>query len=158
MLGKYNRANELNVRLSLNRASCLRSSADLPETELVCIIGNLIENALESLRASDQRNKQIYVKILDRNGCLSILVLDNGPGIPRRIQGKIFNRGFTTKTGQNKGLGLALVKQCVDNLRGTITFRSDRLTAFLVRIPIARDGEAIGSDQGLDRRRQSARA
>ncbi|MCL6614987.1 MAG: GHKL domain-containing protein, partial [Firmicutes bacterium] len=113
----------------------------IPETDLVCIIGNLIENALEALKEWDRQDKQIWVKIKERTNYLSILVVDNGPGIPEPIRPLIFERGFTTKIGTNKGLGLALIKQCTTNLRGSIRFRSGRLTAFLVRIPFPKGEE-----------------
>lgn len=152
LLGKFNRANELNIQFNLDRSSGLALDSRVPETELVCIIGNLIENALEALKASDQTEKRVWVKIRERRRHMSVLVADNGPGIPRPIRARIFERGFTTKTGQNKGLGLALVAQCVSNLRGTIRVRSNRLTVFWVRIPTDREREVHGGDQGHNRR------
>ncbi|MGE5549915.1 MAG: sensor histidine kinase [Bacteroidota bacterium] len=136
LLGKFNRANELNIRFNLDRSSGLDPDSRVPETELVCIIGNIIENAFEALKASEQAEKQVWVKIRERRRQLSIMVVNNGPCIPRRLRARIFERGFTTKAGHNKGLGLALVAQCVSNLRGTIRVRSDRMTVFLVKIPI----------------------
>ncbi|NLG83854.1 MAG: sensor histidine kinase [Firmicutes bacterium] len=152
LLGKFNRANELNIRFNLSRASRLERISAIPETDLVCIIGNLIENALEALKEYDREDKQVWVKIKERKNFLSILVVDNGPGIPKPIRHLIFERGFTTKAGTNKGLGLALIKQCTTNLRGSIRFRSDRLTAFLVRIPFPKGEESHAAHQGPDRR------
>ena len=154
LLGKFNRANELNIQFNLDRSSGLDPDSAVPETELVCIIGNIIENAFEALKASDRGEKQVWVRIRERRKHLSILVADNGPGIPTSIRARVFDRGFTTKVGQNKGLGLALVAQCVRNLRGTIRFRSGRLTAFRVRIPTERGHEEHGADQSPNRRGQ----
>ncbi|MGQ9778705.1 MAG: ATP-binding protein [Bacillota bacterium] len=152
LLGKFNRANELNIRFNLSRASRLERISAIPETELVCIIGNFIENALEALKDYNREEKQVWVKIKERRNYLSILVVDNGPGIPPSIRPLIFERGFTTKAGTNKGLGLALIKQCTTNLRGSISFRSGRLTVFLVRIPFPKGEESHAAHQGPDRR------
>ena len=151
LLGKFNLANELNIKFHLNQDSGLRTVAKLPETELVCVIGNLIENALEALKASDQTEKNVWVKIKERRSHLSILVLNNGPEIPPALKKRIFERGFTTKVGQNKGLGLALVKQCVSNLKGSIGLRSNRLTVFRVTVPIAKEWIVDDRHQSADR-------
>lgn len=153
ILGKYNRARELNIKFEIDRASHIPHEVVIPDNELVCIVGNLIENAFEALRGSDQPHKEVYVKIFPRRHFLTIIVKDNGPGIPATIKKQIYKRGFTTKEGKNKGIGLSLVKQCIDNLRGTIRFHSDRQTIFLVKIPFKSEGESIGKDQSVNRRR-----
>ncbi len=140
LLGKYNRARELNIKFDIDRSSHIPHGVSIPDNELVCIVGNLIENAFESLRGKDQPLKEVYVKIFPQGCFLKIIVVDNGPGIPFIIKKEIFKRGFTTKMGNNKGIGLSLVKQYVINLRGTISFRSSARTIFLVKIPLRVEG------------------
>jgi sensor histidine kinase regulating citrate/malate metabolism/uncharacterized protein YebE (UPF0316 family) len=138
LLGKYNRAKELNIKFEIDRASHIPPEISIPDNELVCITGNLIENALEALQESVQSQKAIRIKIYPKNGMLKIAVIDNGGGIPASLKTQIFERGFTTKKGQNKGIGLSLVKQCVENLRGSIKFyrTKENLTIFLVKLPL----------------------
>ncbi|NEQ40004.1 MAG: ATP-binding protein [Okeania sp. SIO3I5] len=57
---------------------------------------------------------------------LSIRIVDNGPGIPYKIQEQIFDRFFTTKVaGKGTGLGLAITHQIVvDKHRGKLNLNS----------------------------------
>jgi sensor histidine kinase regulating citrate/malate metabolism len=139
LLGKFNRANELNIKFEIDRTSHIPQGVIVPDHELVCIVGNLIENAFESLKSSTITPKMVRVRIHPVKHCLKIIVVDNGPGISAAIKGRIFERGFTSKKGLNKGIGLSLVKQDVDNLHGKIRFRSGKQTVFNVEIPL-RDG------------------
>jgi sensor histidine kinase regulating citrate/malate metabolism len=140
LLGKFNRARELNIDFAIDKSSRLPKGATIPDTELVCIIGNLIENAFEALQESSQTPKKVSINIGPAKNYLRILVADNGPGISPRIKQQIFTRGFTTKKGQNKGLGLSLVKQSVDNLHGLIRVHSGKTTLFMVKIPLKNGG------------------
>ena len=139
LLGKFNRANELSIKFEIDRSSYIPQGVIIPDHELVCIVGNLIENAFESLKNSSLTPKIVRVRIRPVKHRLKITVVDNGPGIPLSIKDHIFERGFTSKKGLNKGIGLSLVKQYVENLRGKIRFRSGKQTVFIVQIPL-RDG------------------
>jgi PAS domain S-box-containing protein len=141
LLGKFNRAKELNISFEIEPASNIPKGMVIPDNELVCIVGNLIENAFEALRESNQASKKVWVKIYPRRGFLRITVVDNGPGVPEKIRGLIFQRGFTTKRGHNKGIGLSLVKQAVEDLRGTIKIRCTGQTIFMVGIPLKEWGK-----------------
>jgi sensor histidine kinase regulating citrate/malate metabolism len=140
LLGKFNRAKELNIQFEIDRASFIPTGETVPDNELVCIVGNLIENAFEALQESRPAPKKVWVKIYPRHHSLRVAVIDNGPGIPRANQKQIFERGFTTKKGQNKGIGLSLVKQHVENLRGSIKIRCGNQTVFLIKIPLKNGG------------------
>ncbi|HBF39567.1 MAG TPA: hypothetical protein DDW50_19890 [Firmicutes bacterium] len=141
LLGKFNRAKELNIQFEIEPTSLIPKEMMIPDTGLVCIVGNLIENAFEALRESNQAVKRVWVKIYPRRDFLRITVIDNGPGIPKAIREFIFERGFTTKKGHNKGIGLSLVKQAVEDLRGIITVRCDQQTIFMVEIPVKEWGK-----------------
>ena len=150
LLGKYNRAKELNIQFEIEQTSHIPKGVIIPDNELVCIVGNLIENAFEALRESRQATKKVWVKIYPQQGFLKIVVIDNGPGIPKTIKGLIFERGFTTKKGLNKGIGLSLVKQSVENLRGMIRIHCDQQTIFMVKIPLKNGGLDFFYDKIID--------
>ena len=51
-------------------------------------------------------------------------IIDDGPGIPKEIQSRLFEPAFSTKT-DGTGLGLAIVKQTVKDLNGEISVVSE---------------------------------
>jgi len=67
-----------------------------------------------------------------------IEVADNGCGIPVAMRSKIFVPYFTTKS-TGTGLGLAMVRQIVENHRGTIDFESTENvgTTIIINLPQA---------------------
>lgn len=79
-----------------------------------------------------------YVKIeLSRlEGMARITVSDNGSGIPGEIHSQLFEPNFTTKNS-GMGLGLAITKRIVENMKGEIHFKTspDKGTTFFVDIP-----------------------
>lgn len=82
LVGKTSRAAELGINLHLDPRSTL--SADgrfLPSGVLVTILGNLIENATESLDRSTWKQKEIAVSIREKPDSLLLCVEDTGPGI-----------------------------------------------------------------------------
>src|SRR5690606_3047988 len=86
---------------------------------LMRILNNLIKNALEAIPAESEG--QIDIKLVQENEMALITVSDNGRGIPEDLEDKIFNPNFTTKSS-GTGLGLAFVKQAVENMLGSINF------------------------------------
>ncbi len=64
------------------------------------------------------------------------VVKDNGPGISEQMKSSIFKPNFTTKS-TGSGLGLAMVRNMVENMQGTITFESDLKngTCFIILLP-----------------------
>jgi PAS domain S-box-containing protein len=75
---------------------------------------------------------------------LVVCIRDNGIGIPIDSQGKVFTmfRRFKNHDREGTGLGLALVKQHVDHLGGSITFDSTAAgTTFSIRLPSSEQRE-----------------
>jgi two-component system NtrC family sensor kinase len=92
------------------------------QTELQQVLFNLINNALDALRATGG-------KIVIMTGCEDdmavIEVKDNGPGIPRADLAKIFDPFYTTKpVGKGTGLGLSICYGILNNMGGKITVAS----------------------------------
>jgi two-component system CitB family sensor kinase len=137
LLGKAAIASERGVEL--------RVSADtsLPEElgdvrDLVTVLGNLVDNALESVAPLGPGWIEVSVRVQD--GGLLIQVADSGPGVDPALVDQIFTDGFTTKAGRGagrRGLGLALVSQAVRRRGGHVSVENDRGARFTVFIPDA---------------------
>lgn len=97
------------------------------------MFSNLIKNAIQAI-PENQKGK-IVISACVKNNFYTITITDNGAGIPEDLQEKIFTPNFTTKT-TGMGLGLAMVKNMVKNLNGTIDFTtSNKGTSFKIEIP-----------------------
>ena len=72
-----------------------------------------------------------------------LIVSDQGPGIPQRVQGRIFERFYTGDSSGGSGLGLAIASELAQRMDGRITISSSRrFTAFTLELPQTRLGEA----------------
>ncbi|MEJ6615914.1 MAG: ATP-binding protein [Crocinitomicaceae bacterium] len=102
--------------------------------QFVRVFNNLIKNALQAIPT--ERVGKIVISIEKTNGKARISIEDNGIGIAEEKQHKIFVPYFTTKSN-GTGLGLAMVKQIIENHNGTIIFESSEGsgTAFKIEIP-----------------------
>ena len=86
---------------------------------------NLLDNALKY----GGEHVQIRLRAWLKSGQLILEVSDNGPGIPKAVQGMIFEKFYRVSTGNRHdikgfGLGLSYVKQIVRLHGGQITLRS----------------------------------
>lgn len=124
LLGKVIRGRELGVDLQIDPASRLDAiPRPLTGSDLVLILGNLIENATEAL-SGQAGERRVHCLIQSNARRLLIRVADNGPGIPPDIQEQIFAQGFSTK-GEQRGLGLSLVSRVVSLVGGRVELRSE---------------------------------
>ncbi|MEV4572363.1 sensor histidine kinase [Nonomuraea jabiensis] len=121
LLGKSAEAAERGAELVISQDSEL-DDLGLDPRELVTIVGNLIDNAIDAA-------SRVEVHLSAGGGEVLIRVADNGPGL---ADPQAFTKGWTTK-GDGRGLGLALVGQAVRRLGGTIDVKG---SAFTVRLPV----------------------
>jgi len=101
------------------------------------ILENIISNAI---KYQDKRKKEHWVvtKIKVSPEMVLISIQDNGIGIAEELKDKIFSMFFRgSEISQGPGLGLFLVKEILDNLKGTIKVRSaiNEGTTFTISIP-----------------------
>ncbi len=125
LVGKTSRASELGILLHLDPKSSL--SADehfLPSGVMVTILGNLIENATESLNRSNWKQREITVSIRESEDSLLLCVEDTGPGIVPELLPFIFESGVSTK-GAGHGVGLSRIKELVNLYQGEIRVESE---------------------------------
>ena len=101
---------------------------DLKEThvladreQMVRVFNNLIKNAIQAIPSD--KNGEIRIRIDAEKENYKIRISDNGIGMEQSQLNRIFVPYFTTKSN-GSGLGLAMVKQIVENHNGTITAES----------------------------------
>lgn len=103
--------------------------------QMVRTFNNLIKNAIQAI--PEDRDGKIVVRVdqIEQNVCIRIS--DNGTGIPDDKRMHIFVPYFTTKS-TGTGLGLAMVKQIVDNHKGSIYFEANVPvgTTFIIELPL----------------------
>uniref|UniRef100_UPI00374FEBEF sensor histidine kinase n=1 Tax=Flavobacterium sp. TaxID=239 RepID=UPI00374FEBEF len=108
----------------------------MDRTQLVRIITNLVKNAIQAI-PNEQDDKLIIVAVNKYENEVKITVKDNGIGIEQENIERIFEPKFTTKNS-GMGLGLGIIKNIIENYKGTITFETEyrKGTTFIVSLPI----------------------
>jgi len=132
------RIKDLNVICDLKvEPECPRVRGNLRALEQV--FSNLITNALQAMRATGG-NLILKVQTVhspEGHSYVEISVADNGPGIPKELQERIFQPFFTTEQN-GTGLGLAISKRIITAHKGNIRLNSfPGGTIFHVQIPTA---------------------
>ncbi|MER8001607.1 sensor histidine kinase [Streptomyces sp. NPDC095613] len=138
LLGKAAQANERGVELVLTDESRIDDGvlpASLPDRDLVTILGNLIDNAVDAAQGSE--GARVTVTALAEDGELLLGVRDTGAGVAPDAMDDVFRRGWSTR-GPGRGLGLALVRQAVHRARGTVALArgAEGGAEFTVRLPL----------------------
>jgi len=104
-------------------------------SQILRVFNNLIKNALQAIPSD--RQGLIRIRLAVVNETCEISFQDNGSGISNERQTRIFSPNFTTKTA-GMGLGLAMVKNIIDNSSGRIWFETvpGEGTTFFVTLPL----------------------
>ncbi|WP_428606125.1 HDOD domain-containing protein [Sedimenticola sp.] len=102
------------------------------------IITNLVKNAVEAMTDGGDLWIQTrdHINIGGRE-YIELSIADNGPGIPAEVMGKLFTPQKSTKGNNHSGLGLTIVNNLIDELKGSISCRgrSGGGTEFLIHLP-----------------------
>lgn len=118
LLARSSAAREQNITMELSEASQVPLCAsESVAHDLVTILGNLMENAVEAMGGSARR--EIHVDLRHEADRLAITVADTGPGIRPELRARLFDRGFSTKGG-DRGFGLFHASQRVAALGGEL--------------------------------------
>ncbi|MEU5111597.1 sensor histidine kinase [Streptomyces longwoodensis] len=150
LLGKTAQANERGVELVVSGDSRLDDGV-LPESlsarDLVTILGNLIDNAVDAAQGSTRARITVTAYATEptagargAGGELVLKVADTGPGVDGDHTDLVFQRGFSTKPSGpgGRGLGLALVRQAVHRHAGDLSVSAAEGggAEFVVRLPL----------------------
>jgi signal transduction histidine kinase len=108
------------------------------EASLTQVFTNLLDNAVKFVSPGQQPHVRVHSRLIgDR---VELSVTDNGIGIPREAQARlfsIFQRVHDDKKYAGTGIGLAIVRKAVERMGGTVTLESEegRGTRFLIQLP-----------------------
>lgn len=104
------------------------------------VLDNVISNAVKY----SPPDRQVWVRLLTREGCVRIEIQDEGPGISKEDQAKMYGKfsrlsAKPTAGEPSTGLGLWIVKELTEAMQGTITCHSEirQGTTFVVEWPRA---------------------
>ncbi|CAM5703999.1 histidine kinase OS=Streptomyces albaduncus OX=68172 GN=FHS32_004656 PE=4 SV=1 [Streptomyces griseoloalbus] len=162
LLGKTAQANERGVELVVSADSRLDDGLlpdALPSRDLVTILGNLIDNAVDAAQGGVRPRVTVTARtelteLTEGDGSKLVLrVGDTGPGVDPDRAEELFRLGYSTKPSGpgGRGLGLALVRQAVSRHGGTLTVTSgeDGGAVFDVRVPLrGAAGVGVNGDVG----------
>jgi signal transduction histidine kinase len=133
------------LRSEYSGIEIIKELAELPKIEcypgkLNQVFLNILNNAIHAVR--DRKNQDekgtITISTSVINDKISVSIKDNGVGMNKETQNKIFNPFFTTKdVGKGTGLGLSIVYRIIESHNGTIKVESEENigTTFTLNLP-----------------------
>lgn len=134
-----------NALLQVKNAACeergialemdIRSTLEglpVPAWEICCIIGNLMDNAMDAI--GDQKDGRITLTVREELRRFTFTIANNGEPIPADMRESIFEPGVSTK-GEGHGMGLAIVRKTLAEFGGVIALDEGDETSFTVSIP-----------------------
>ncbi|WP_442291372.1 sensor histidine kinase [Terrabacter sp. 2RAF25] len=149
LLGKAAEAHERGIAFGIEPgAHWPRDVA--PTRDVVTIVGNLIDNALDAVAAEGgppRPERHVTFDSWVDEAYAVLEVSDDGPGLPPGGVEEAFRRGWSTKeqgSAGRRGIGLALVSQTVERLGGTLEVHGPPGATFTVRLPAGARGEGDG--------------
>ncbi|MDJ0318217.1 ATP-binding protein [Arthrobacter sp. H35-MC1] len=158
LLGKRAQADERGVILELTASGTLPTNT-LDTRELVTLLGNLVDNAIEAAASAslhiespgkestgiesptnESPQPTVWVDLLVADGALTLTVADNGQGLPTTdldVLGRIGTTGKTSVAPGGRGYGIALIRRATAALGGTITGENDGGAVMTAVVPLA---------------------
>ena len=123
-----------------------RGVARFDEAKITRVVHNLARNALEAMA---ETGGTLTIRAEREGGDVVITVSDTGRGVPKEIEGKLFQSFVTAGKKRGTGLGLAIVKKIVDEHSGSIAVHSsDRGATFIIRLPQDQAPHPAGATAG----------
>lgn len=149
LLGKANRAREMNIEFRLRSDSKLpQSNPHLSTKELVTIVGNLVENSFEAMgHDSEIRQTEIFLRA-DQQG-MTISADDTGCGMTEEQIQRLLSEAYSTK-GEGHGYGFRLIQEIVRKHDGFLQIDSEPNVGTSITINIHAK-EVIPNDKSRDR-------
>lgn len=97
----------------------------------------ILENAVDALKESSADKPEIRFTVTCSDDCACFLIRDNGKGIAKENQKKIFDMFYSKKGSKGTGLGLFIASKSIREHGGSITVASEEgvFTEFTVTLP-----------------------
>ncbi len=115
------------------------------------VLLNIVINAIDAIEEAKPETGRIRIGSSYDDKFVSIMISDNGPGVPESLRAKIFDPFFTTKSvGKGTGQGLALAKDCIVKGHGgvlTLAEIDGFSTTFVIRLPREATATEINMEQ-----------
>ncbi|WP_306590630.1 DcuS/MalK family sensor histidine kinase [Geothrix sp. 21YS21S-4] len=122
LLARFASAREQNILMRLDEDASLPPCPDgAASHDLVTVLGNLLENAVEAI--GDRTHREIQVSLRPEEDDVHLSVADTGPGLPEDVLARAFTLGFSTK-GENRGFGLWQAARTVEARGGRLEARN----------------------------------
>ena len=122
---------ERGIRLEMDIRTTLEG-LPVPAWEICCIIGNLMDNAMDAL--GDTQDGRIRLEVRETLRHFTFSIANNGPVIPAEMREAIFEAGVSTK-GEGRGMGLSIVRKTLAEFGGVIELANSNETCFTVTVP-----------------------
>jgi signal transduction histidine kinase len=126
-----------NITLQMDAA--YRGTAFFDEQKMLRVIHNIARNAAQAM----PQGGAFTLSARAAGAELIFELTDTGIGIPREMEGRLFEPFATSGKKDGTGLGLAIVKKIVDEHGGHIGYETGaRGTTFVVKLPLEKPGNA----------------
>lgn len=120
---------QITIKLSVQQPSPFFSDPFLIST----LLHNLLENAITY--KTEQMAAFVAIDILEKGNFIEITVTDNGQGIEKSVQSKVFDMFFRHNLkAKGSGLGLYIAKNCVEKLNGSLSLLSEPAVGTEVKV------------------------
>ncbi|WP_017538426.1 sensor histidine kinase [Nocardiopsis halophila] len=130
LIAKASLAAEQGGRLEVASGTGLSQQDGELSADLVTVVGNLVDNALEAVRG--QEEGRVEVELDETAQGVRVRVRDSGPGVSPELAEEVFRRGFSTKGGGGRrGVGLALIRMVCERRGGSVRVEGAEFTAVL---------------------------
>ncbi|MGP3971312.1 sensor histidine kinase [Streptomyces sp. 6N223] len=142
LIAKASLAAEQGAALRVTPDSRLGPVPESLASDLVTVIGNLVDNALEAVRGVAPAGARVDVELTEDEvtADVRVRVTDSGPGVAPELGEEVFRQGFSTKAS-GRGLGLAITRLVCERRGGGVAVAG---AAFSARLPrTARERETV---------------
>jgi signal transduction histidine kinase len=111
---------------------------EMDTDQIAQLLMNLLNNAADAIKEADLKDGVISINTSHAEGYITLLISDNGAGMPPEVRGKLFSSHFTTKE-RGHGYGLVTCATIIRNHGGAVSVESEvgRGTAFTIRFKTA---------------------
>jgi signal transduction histidine kinase len=124
---------KVSENVSLNTIIKTERTIRIDKLKFIRVLTNLLKNSIEAM----PEGGNITIIVEEKNGFISVKVIDTGIGIPKENIENLFRPFHSTKS-KGLGLGLAFCKNTIEAHRGSISVESEqgKGTTFTINLPI----------------------